>query len=63
MNISEATETSYKNGYKAGVKEFAERLKEKASTHNCRYNGIVYDIKAVGIYDIDNLLKEMAGDE
>lgn len=31
MNIYEATETSYKNGYRAGVKEFAERLKEEVA--------------------------------
>ena len=28
MNIHDATEISYKNGYEAGVKEFAEKLKE-----------------------------------
>lgn len=43
-------------------KEFAERLKEKLVTHNCRYNGVVYDINAVNDKDIDNLLKELGGE-
>jgi hypothetical protein len=31
MNIHDATECSYKNGYMTGVKEFAERLKEQGT--------------------------------
>lgn len=41
------------------IKEFAERLKEKAQSHSCRYNGCVYGITAVEIKEIDNLVKEM----
>lgn len=39
-------------------KEFAERVKKKATYYRCR-DGIKY---AVSISDIDNLLKEMDGD-
>ena len=39
-------------------KEFAERLKKKATYYRCR-DGIKY---AVSISDIDNLLKEMEGE-
>ncbi len=39
--------------------EFAERLKEKAHTHNCRWLGNCYDIEAVEVKDIYNLLGEM----
>lgn len=51
-----------KRFYKDGVKEFAERLKGKAVTHNCRFKGVVYDIAAVKVEEIDNLVKEMVGD-
>lgn len=43
-------------------KEFAEKLKEKAYSHICRYMGNVYDITAVEVGDIDNLLNELVGD-
>lgn len=41
------------------IEEFAERLKEKAYSHKSRYLGNTYDIKAVDIRDIDNLVQEM----
>ena len=51
MNIHDATEQAYKNGYEAGVKEFAERLPEfilhfnKETTMNCVDRAIKYLIK------------------
>ena len=44
-------------------KEFAERLKEKAEKHDCRYYMSGYSVTAVDVKDIDNLLKEMVGEE
>lgn len=44
------------------IKEFWDKLKEKACTHNCRYKGNVYDITAVETKDGDNLVKEMVGE-
>lgn len=41
------------------IKEFAERLKWKAHSHSCRYLGNTYTIQAIGIQDIDSLVKEM----
>lgn len=41
------------------VKEFAERLKGKAHSHSCRYLGNTYAIQAIGIQDIDSLVKDM----
>ena len=50
-----ATEQAHKNGYAKGVKEFAERLKEKFTLQWCgsKY-GIIHSW-------IDNLVKEMVG--
>ena len=45
------------------LREFAEKLKEKSHYHNCRYNGAVYDITAIEVKEIDNLVKEMTGGE
>lgn len=44
------------------IEEFAEKLKEKAYRHNCRYNGNSYDITAVEIRDIDDVAKLMMED-
>lgn len=46
------------------IKEFAERLKEKAEKHDCTYYLSQYSITAVATEHIDNLVKEMTeGDE
>jgi hypothetical protein len=47
------TEEAYKNGYEAGVKKFAERLKEKAE------RGFWQERSYVDADDIDNLAKEL----
>ena len=54
MDIHTATECAYKNGYKAGMKDFAERLKE------IKLNKQVLRLPLLDL-DIDNLLKEMTG--
>ena len=46
-------EVAYKNGYEAGVKEFAEKLKEKAD------GGFWQEHCYVDVEDIDNLAKEL----
>ena len=51
MKFNDATETAYKNGYVAGAKEFAERLKGKVA-HIPAWG-------AVAKRKIDNLLEEM----
>jgi hypothetical protein len=49
MHIHDATEEAYKNGYEAGVKKFAERLKSHLIIYTyLNLNGV-----------IDNLVKEM----
>jgi hypothetical protein len=56
MNEHDATEQAYKNGYKAGVKELAERLKEKAT-------GTFFEERNyVDTFEIDNVAEELAGD-
>lgn len=45
------------------IKEFAERLKWKAHSHSCRYLGNTYAIQAIGIQDIDSLVKDMTEGE
>ena len=54
MDIKDALEQAYKNGYKDGMKRFTERL--KAIITKCPKNFISITAK-----DIDNLLKEMEG--
>ena len=59
MNIHDATEQAYKNGYAKGyadaVHKFAERLKEKFTLRWC---GSKYEI----IHGwIDNIVEEMVG--
>jgi len=58
MYIHDKTEQAYKNGYEAGVKEFAKRLKEeKCDLVSSRdYCGNLYEIEG---NDIDDLVKEM----
>ena len=60
MNIHDMTEEAYKNGYKAGVKEFAERLKAKLDISVCGYSTeeVVSDVEDT----IDYLVKEMVGE-
>lgn len=57
MDKHTATEMAYKNGYAKGVKEFAERLKEKFTLQWCGSKfGIIHGW-------IDSLVKEMVGDD
>lgn len=42
------------------VKEFAERLKEKA--HRCDLSTDEHEYYSVGVFEIDNLAKEMVGE-
>ena len=61
MDKHTATEQAYKNGYEAGVKEFAERLKERAVSHSyCNAPDFKLNTK-YEIWDscIDNLLTEL----
>ena len=50
MNIHDATEVAYKNGYEAGVKEFGKMLIDKS------VNGII------NISDIPDYVVEMTED-
>ena len=52
MNIYDATETAYKNGYEAGAKEFMERAKERA-IELCDFYYVVE------MREIINILKEL----
>jgi hypothetical protein len=54
MNIHDATEVAYRNGYKAGVKEFAKTLRARAFNDAYGYYIVVID-------QITELEKEMAG--
>jgi hypothetical protein len=47
MNTYKVTEQSYKNGYNAGVKALAERLKEAPSVTNCEYEWLYNDIDTI----------------
>ena len=51
MNIYDATEQAYKNGYEAGVKALAEKLKAIGKQDGA------YDY--ISLWDIDEVLKEM----
>ena len=55
MYIHDKTEQAYKNGYEAGVKEFAERLKSLQIGLEISGESLYY----VPIDCIDNLVKEM----
>lgn len=52
MDNHTATELAYKNGYANGVKEFAERLKDRAE--EC-WDGAITHL------EIDEVAKEMVG--
>lgn len=55
MDIYTASEVAYKNGYEAGVKEFAERLEHgEHGQLDWEYGTIIYTQN-----DIDNVLKEL----
>ena len=62
MNVYDAIEQAYKNGYKAGIKDFVELLKEseKYGTYDWESKEIIFSIT-----DINNLAQEMrkGGDE
>lgn len=61
MNIYDATEAAYNNGYKQGVKDLAERVKEK---------GFYWDLTSRKYYPcidltheyIDKIAKELLGE-
>lgn len=50
MTIHDSTEQAYRNGYETGVREFAERLKEKRCGGTYPY---------VLVNDIDTLVEEL----
>lgn len=56
MDKYDISEYSYKNGYVAGVKDLANRLKEMATST------FFEQLKYVSTEDIDNIVKEMVGD-
>lgn len=53
MNIYDVSEYSYKNGYEAGVKDLADRLKEKAT------GTFFEEWKYVSTEDIDSLANKL----
>lgn len=55
MNIHDATECAYKNGYDTGVKEFAERLKNEVA-HIPAWGRVAEK-------RINELLKELTGND
>ncbi len=54
MNKYDATEISYSNGYKQGVKDLAERVKETKFKHGNEY--MIY------ADNIDQIAEEMLGE-
>ena len=50
MEVERLTEIAYKNGYAKGVKEFAERLKDKAGES---WDGAITE------WEIDDVAEEM----
>ena len=56
MYIHDATECAYKNGYKAGAKDFAKKLKEKYRFYGSFSKGELYK-------DVDDILKEIIGED
>jgi hypothetical protein len=66
-NCQSDKDKGLKKARKRAIKEFAERLKEKAHTQPIfdTYCGNKYmgDVSKVYVADIDNLVKEMAGEE
>jgi hypothetical protein len=59
MNIHDSTEQAYKNGYEAGVREFAERLKI------CLYDkpSLFTQQRYIVNSEVDTLVEEMTEDE
>ena len=53
-----ATELAYKNGYEAGVREFAERVKNAPSVTNCENEWLCLDIDTIAKELIDKQRKE-----
>ena len=45
MHIHDMTEEAYKNGYEAGIKKFAERLKEHFKMCDAIYNQTIYSLE------------------
>lgn len=56
MNERDATEQAFRNGYEAGVREFAERLKEKAYLDGAV--SISQEL-VVDVRDVDELVEVM----
>lgn len=54
MDERDAIEQAYKNGFEAGIREFAERLKAEKFKHK-NFGELVQ------VEDIDNLVEEMCG--
>jgi hypothetical protein len=60
MNIHDATEQAYKNGYAQGIKDFARRLKEyKYLSSDWSHGEHPFVVEES---DIDELAEEMVGD-
>lgn len=60
MNIHDATETAFKNGYKQGIKDFVQRLKEyKFLSFEWSHGEHPFVVEE---NDIDELAEEMVGD-
>lgn len=53
MNIHDATEVAYKNGYEKGVKDFAERVKQYYNHYSTR------PLPVNVVYYIDQILKDL----
>lgn len=61
MDKHTATEQAYKNGYAKGIKEFAERLKErKYQSSDWSHGEHPFVVEET---DIDELVEEMVGDD
>lgn len=60
MTIEDALESAYKHGYVAGIKDFAERLKEyKYQSSDWSHGEHPFVVEES---DIDELVEEMVGD-
>lgn len=57
MNKYDMTEIAYRNGYEAGIRKFAEMLKEIADGYGLCDDGVIY--KMVDVEDIDETAKEL----
>ena len=62
MDIHTATEQAYKNGYKAGMKDFAEKLKKQGIPITVGKGHSRVYVMCSNIH-IDNLLEELTGNE